>query len=496
MSAVGPKGHVLQATTRARARPPSARLPFRRRGACLSLSHEMPRPRTGLALALALLPACFSDPGAAPVTDGPAPATTEPTDTDTDGGPAVCGDGELQAGEACDDGPLNGSHAACKDDCSPAVCGDGLVAPLEPCDDGDDDDLDGCTISCEPARCGDGLLQDDEACDDGNALETDACASTCLPSGCGDGVLQLGEECDHGSLNADDAACTSACTLAVCGDKLLGPGEACEKELDAACGEDCKLATCGNDVGDPGEDCESAAPDCTPRCLLNVCGDGFRLADEDCDDGNLINGDGCSSSCEKTTCGDLSVQPGEVCDDGNTIAGDGCYKCQRDAKLVFVTAATVSGALGGIESGDALCEKEAADAGLTGSFRAWLSDGLDPPAARFVKSTLPYVLPGEAHEVVAADWLALVTGELQSPIFRTATGEPAATEASCESPDAMAWTHARATGSPAAGDGCSGFLADVGVALAGQVRGTSLAWSEGCPDVDCELALRLYCFEQ
>lgn len=67
-----------------------------------------------------------------------------------------------------------------------------------------------------------------------------------------------------------------------------------------------------------------------------------------CDDGNLINGDGCSDSCKielgwkcsggstttKDVCGEVCgdgylystnthYYPG-VCDDGNNVAGDGC----------------------------------------------------------------------------------------------------------------------------------------------------------------------------
>lgn len=36
-------------------------------------------------------------------------------------------------------------------------------------------------------------------------------------------------------------------------------------------------------------------------CLLQVCGDGVIHGTEQCDDGNLIDGDGCSSACEVET---------------------------------------------------------------------------------------------------------------------------------------------------------------------------------------------------
>jgi cysteine-rich repeat protein len=54
------------------------------------------------------------------------------------------------------------------------------------------------------------------------------------------------------------------------------------------------------------------------------CGDGVLDPGEDCDDENLIDGDGCDSNCTATGCGNGIVTAGEQCDDGNTFAGDGC----------------------------------------------------------------------------------------------------------------------------------------------------------------------------
>ncbi len=60
-----------------------------------------------------------------------------------------------------------------------------------------------------------------------------------------------------------------------------------------------------------------------------VCGDGDREVPEQCDDGNLQNGDGCSSTCTVELCGNLSMDQGEQCDDGNLQNNDGCNRyCQ------------------------------------------------------------------------------------------------------------------------------------------------------------------------
>jgi len=55
-----------------------------------------------------------------------------------------------------------------------------------------------------------------------------------------------------------------------------------------------------------------------------VCGNGAVEAPELCDDGNLIDGDGCDSNCTPTGCGNGVVTAGEQCDDGNLIDGDCC----------------------------------------------------------------------------------------------------------------------------------------------------------------------------
>jgi len=58
-------------------------------------------------------------------------------------------------------------------------------------------------------------------------------------------------------------------------------------------------------------------------CIVNNCGNGLVDTGEACDDGNIMEGDGCSSSCKAEGCGNNLVDPGEICDDGNTIDGEG-----------------------------------------------------------------------------------------------------------------------------------------------------------------------------
>ena len=62
------------------------------------------------------------------------------------------------------------------------------------------------------------------------------------------------------------------------------------------------------------------------NCALTLCGDGVLDEGEDCDDGNVLDGDGCDSNCIAEMCGNGKVQAGEECDDGNTADGDGCSR--------------------------------------------------------------------------------------------------------------------------------------------------------------------------
>jgi len=55
-----------------------------------------------------------------------------------------------------------------------------------------------------------------------------------------------------------------------------------------------------------------------------ICGNGVVEPPEQCDDGNLVDSDGCDSNCTPTGCGNGIVTAGEECDDGNTAAGDCC----------------------------------------------------------------------------------------------------------------------------------------------------------------------------
>lgn len=93
----------------------------------------------------------------------------------------------------------------------------------------------------------------------------------------------------------------------------------------------------------------SGSPDARPDGFPvteqeNKCGNGVLDPGEECDDHNLVSGDGCTHICQiecyescgacgrrgpngaciGVGCGNRVLDPGEACDDGNVNAGDGC----------------------------------------------------------------------------------------------------------------------------------------------------------------------------
>jgi|GEM_PF-4369879 len=407
-----------------------------------------------------------------------------------------CGDGFVAKGESCDDGDGPGCDETCTiiadgyrcsglgAGCGVPRCGDGAVdANLgERCDDGNEVDGDGCNIACQPepgyvcrifggcfpTLCGDGVIDFDwetqtgESCEDGNVLPGDGCDALCKTEPgwacrwdgcsqvvCGDGVVVRGdfgdgEQCDDGDTDNGDGcneqcqvelgwSCDDflGCTQVICGDLFISPGEMCDdgnvdggdgcdsncqSEPGWSCGYvpgECQQVTCGDnivqndDVGSIYEQCDDgnvvAGDGCDMSCQIEggyacnergechqiVCGDGIldgqggffpggpgggpkkqpqpidpidpggpgkppgpggETHDEQCDDGNIVAGDGCNDvcapedgwicdvagqACVKPVCSDGKVEGSESCDDGNDLSGDGCTSgCKREGGYV------------------------------------------------------------------------------------------------------------------------------------------------------------------
>ena len=117
-----------------------------------------------------------------------------------------------------------------------------------------------------------------------------------------------------------------------CGDGWCPEGTFCETvELV------CVKSGCGNGFVEDDEECDDGnlddGDDCLSTCRRNTCGDGnVDLVAEECDDGNVDDGDACLSTCRRNTCGDGKVDlANEACDDGNSSDEDDCLAtCKRN----------------------------------------------------------------------------------------------------------------------------------------------------------------------
>jgi cysteine-rich repeat protein len=313
--------------------------------------------------------------------------------------------------------------------------------------------------------CGNGELEAGEICDDGNVVEGDGCESDCRKTPfCGDGILDPGEQCDEGDQNGG-GVCELNCT---------------------------KTPVCGDEYKDPGEECDDGNEDSNDACVAckkAVCGDGIVYAGfEECDDGNPINTDACLNECKDATCGDQIVQAGvEECDDGNAVDDDLCSNECVKPRIVFITSEERDGALGGLQGADLWCATLAQKAGLTGSWRAWLSDNFASPAILMDTNFLGYyVLPSGSP--VAKGWTGLISGNLQTSISETETQEIVE-----QSP---AWTNTSPEGTSLGELNCYGWTAPyIGlIGWTGDSTAKNVKWTNDTA-TPCGKPSRLYCFQ-
>jgi hypothetical protein len=155
---------------------------------------------------------------------------------------------------------------------------------------------------------------------------------------------------------------------------------------------------------------------------------------------------------------------------------------------VFAGITIVTGNLGGLAGADNRCQTEADNAGLGGTFKAWLSDETSSPSTRFSRGDGAYRLVDGT--VVANSWDDLTDGTLQHGITMTANGE---------TPDFFAevWTGTATDGLPSGSDWCQNWTSGSNVrsALKGSHGATDGRWTSASIST-CQLPARLLCFEQ
>jgi len=243
--------------------------------------------------------------------------------------------------------------------------------------------------------------------------------------------------------------------------------------------------------------------DNTPPSFCRDCGNSKLELIEQCDDGNTAGGDGCSADCLWEECGNGIIDINEECDDGNDNDGDGCsFSCTTEYKMVFLTSNTYSGDLGGLDGADTICNDLAVEAGLHGTYKAWLSDSDVSVSERFTHSDLPYVLVDKIENIlseetritIADDWIGLTSGDIRNRINRD---EKLDTYGSRQS----VWTNTQRDGEimytvPA--KNCNNWSSSDSAYWGryGYSFYTYYKWTNSTYDIRCNtINMRLYCFQ-
>lgn len=373
---------------------------------------------------------------------------------------AGCGDGTCAVSEDCETCPAD---CACSDSetCSrsstapyPASC-QSLVPPT--CDDGFCDDgassgfrTEGC-YNC-PADCG---CADPEVC---KRFPPGADPfGQCVGAECGDG------QCDGTLITIFDVKLPMEDCLKCPSDCACAEGSACEEHA---------VPILGWGRADYG----------SCKVLVPRCG----------------SGDSCSTvTCSATRCTrqrNCLCPPGKACSD-NTTPGEAIGGSCVTGKRVFVTSQSFRGDFGGVDRADRICRNAALDAGLGGSFKAWIGDDVSPaPAARFRHATIPYFkrVIGSGDEIVANDWQDLTDGTLITSIDTTEYGNDVV------STTYTAWTSVKVDGTDDPGPQCDPSWSNSSSAATGAVGSLddfNQSWTSDSVDL-CSNESHLYCFEQ
>lgn len=279
---------------------------------------------------------------------------------------------------------------------------------------------DGVSADCRPDAVVDAGVVCRAATGTCDAVEVCTGSTGACPA---DQLLSGGTVCRAAAGDCDAPELCSGASAACPGDAKRPATVVCRPASDGGCdvAETCSGTsdTCGPDLYqaamtvcrastyscDPAEVCTGNSP----LCPANVAGDAGACEPYGCVAGTLT----CSTNC--TTHADCGPHPLSVCVSG---------LCRR-AKGVFVTSVGTNDSRIFIDAGrpDTDCTNLARDAGLSGTYKAWLSystAGGSPASGRFTQSTGPYALPGKV--VIANDWVDLVDGTIQAPINRTERG--------------------------------------------------------------------------
>lgn len=178
------------------------------------------------------------------------------------------------------------------------------------------------------------------------------------------------------------------------------------------------------------------------------------------------------------------------------------------AKKVFLTSGSYTGNLGGVTGADLICQQTGQSAGLSGSFKAWLSSRSSSPALRFTRASDPYQLL--SGEVIANNWADLIDSAIATPIATNEMGWPTPPTEEAWGSRPKVWSATTSAGEVDGvptnldlTDDCAEWTSSSATVYGGQGdsaesdshwtdRGFSINWNSSA----CNTPAHLYCFEQ
>ena len=161
-------------------------------------------------------------------------------------------------------------------------------------------------------------------------------------------------------------------------------------------------------------------------------------------------------------------------------------------KTVFITSKSYNGNFGGRAGADSICQALATASGLSGTYKAWISDSSTGPSTTFTQSVYPYRLVNGAP--VAKNWTALVSGAISNAI----TIDERGVAPPPPSFGFYAWTNTTTAGVPSSSSGnCANWTTfSQSTGLVGTYTATGAPWTSNGVSIPCNNSLPIYCFEQ
>ncbi len=245
--------------------------------------------------------------------------------------PAVCGNGNIETGEQCDDSNLtngDGCSSTCQSQTSTCYCDGAWIWNGLNWDDYFQDTPPGCSMPPSPGNLAAGNPSGECTQIQYSGGQMSACGNVVATYSCGGGVVCYCRDVGFGVNPQCDTVFRCKATLNAC-ETTYREGGLCDT-LTSPC------------------DAYTSANDCAMGGVeVPVCGNGAVESGEQCDDSNTVNSDGCSSTCQTESGTEVAGGCGEeVMTGGNCQAGEPTFQQCASNERAYIRSQTSSACCG------------------------------------------------------------------------------------------------------------------------------------------------------